>query len=310
MSAASPTPAGALRVAARSDTGRMRMVNQDFAYAGALPGAEGWTLLAVADGVGGHAAGEWASQRAIELLAGTLGQRLSTEEPSTAFEAAITATSETVNAEAHRQGSPGAATTLVAGLVRDGQFWWANVGDSRLYLVSGGRPAQVSADHSWVAEQVRQGNISQADAKRHPRRNVVTRTVGFDARVLADTGGPIPLGPGDIVVLCSDGLHGPVEDDDIARMVLSLDPELAAERLIEMANEAGGPDNITVVIARFDAETSAAAAPTIVDRAPARATPRGPRYRRVRMLAFAFAGLALLATAAVAADALVFHLIF
>ncbi len=288
-----------LRVAARSDTGVSRMVNQDYAYAGALPSADAWTLLAVADGVGGHAAGEWASQRAIELLASSLAEHLSGADPARAFETAIAAANEIVNAEARRQGSPGAATTLVAGLVSEGQFWWANVGDSRLYLVSEGRSAQVSADHSWVAEQVRQGLIPPEDARHHPRRNVVTRTVGFEARVLPDTGGPIPLSPGDAVVLCSDGLHGPVDEDDIARTVIALDPELAAERLIQMANEAGGPDNITVVIARFDVPAPVEQAPTVIERRPTAEAPAPRRSRRGPL----WAALAVAAIAAVAATA-------
>jgi len=300
MSAEMPT----LRIAARSDTGISRSQNQDYAYAGPLPGAEGWSLLAVADGVGGHARGEWASQRTIELLASSLGSQLKDAEPREAFANAVALANVAVNREAREQGAAGAATTLVAAVCHEGQAWWANVGDSRLYLVSGGKPVQVSSDHSWVAEQVRAGAIAPEDARNHPRRNVVTRTVGFDAQVSAETGGPIPLSPGETLVLCSDGLHGPVDALEIARTVQGLDPELAAERLVQLANAAGGPDNITVVIGRMEAAAIPAMATRIVT--DTLETPKA--RRRPWKLLIAIAAGVLVAGAAATAQVLGFLL--
>jgi protein phosphatase len=292
-----------LQIAARSDTGRSRTMNQDFAYAGPLPGAEEWDLLAVADGLGGHARGEWASQRTIELLANSLAVHLQTGDPGAAFTAAIEDANATVNFEARQQGTPGSATTLVAVLARDGQVWWANVGDSRLYVLAAGGLRQVSEDHSWVNDQVRAG-ILPADALRgHPNKNVVTKTVGFEPAVTPDTGGPLLLAPGDAVVLCSDGLHGPVTDAEIERAVASLDPGLAAERLIDLANAAGGPDNITVVIGRMGAPQPPVAATQITAR-PAAVTDENPARRRrwsLRRIIISLAGLAVLAAGAAGA---------
>ena len=285
-----------LRFAAESDTGISRNLNQDYAYAGPVPGNETWTLLAVADGVGGHAHGEWASERAIELLAGSLGQALEAGDPLAALRDALLAVNRTVNVEAERNAAKGAATTLVAVLFREGQAWWANVGDSRLYLIHEGRATQVSADHSWVADQVRAGNIPPEAARHHPRKNVITRTIGFESNLLVDTGGPIPLDEGEVLVLCSDGLHGPVDDDEIARTVLSLDPEEAARQLVSAANNAGGPDNITVVIARLESE---AAPPEETTVTPLKQTAEAPQLetpkRRRRWIVV---GAALLLSAA------------
>lgn len=239
-----------LRFAAESDTGS-RLQNQDYAYAGPVPGIEAWTLLAVADGVGGHARGEWASERAMELFKAALSEALATHDPLDALRDALASVNETIKDEAEGLGARGAATTVVAVLFREGQWWWANVGDSRLYIVSGGAPEQVSADHSWVADQVRAGALSPEAARHHPRKNVITRTIGYESGVEVDTGGPLDLRDDEVLVLCSDGLHGPVDDDDIARTVLALDPEPAAAQLVAMANEAGGPDNITVIVARL-----------------------------------------------------------
>ncbi len=268
-----------LRTAALSDTGRTRQSNQDYAYAGALPGAEEWSLLAVADGLGGHARGEWASQRTIELLVASLADLLTTSEPESALKEAAAVANATINREALEQGAIGAATTLVAALVRDGQAWWLNVGDSRLYCLWAGRLSQVSADHSWVAEQVRAGLLPPDAMRGHPKRNVVTRTIGFEPTVTADTGGPISLGEDDALLLCSDGLHGPVTDEEMAKVIASPDLERAARRLIDMANQAGGPDNITVVLGRLGAAATAQEETTLIRKLPSAGTPDSPRRR-------------------------------
>ncbi len=304
VAAAMSTPAGPPRklvIFAVSDTGRSRKANQDYAYAGPVPGAGDWDLLAVADGLGGHARGEWASQRTIELFAASLADLLQEGEPRAALAAAVTAANATINQEAREQGSPGAATTLVAVIARDGEAWWVNVGDSRLYRWSAGELRQVSADHSWVAEQVRAGALPAEALRHHPNKNVVTRTVGFEPFVAADTGGPIALAEGDALVLCSDGLHGPVEDAEIARTVAALDPELAATRLVQLANEAGGPDNITVVIGRFAQPPPAPGATNLVE---ATASVEGGEKRRRGRWVYPVSATGVLALAAALATAI------
>lgn len=294
-----------LVTAARSDTGRSRKANQDYAYAGGLPGSSDWTLLAVADGLGGHARGEWASQRAIELVAGELGGLLAELEPPDALKKAIESANAAIHHEGQAMGAAGAATTLVCALIRGREAWWANVGDSRIYRSHRGSLTQVSNDHSWVAEQVRTGRLTESALKAHPEKNVVTRTVGFEPQVAPEVGGPLLLREGEALVLCSDGLHGPVPDDLVARAVSELEPEHAAERLIELANEAGGPDNITVVIGRMEAGAVPAARTELTEQpVPPPAKGRRKPLRRVLWAGFA----ALLSGAALAVPAAVFLL--
>lgn len=292
------TPTASLTIAARSDTGRSRSANQDYAYAGDLPDAPGWTLLAVADGLGGHARGEWASQRAIELIAGSLGQLLAAGDPHDAFAEAIRTTNSAIHNESRAIGASGAATTLVAVLLRGREAWWANVGDSRLYRHHAGSLVQVSHDHSWVAEQVRSGRLPETALKEHPEKNVVTRTVGFEPNVCPEVAGPLLLRDGETLLLCSDGLHGPVSEEAVSRSIAELEPEHAAERLVELANDAGGPDNVTVVIARLNAPSVPAARTELTE--PAAKQPSAPQRRKRRKLFFWSGAAALLAGAAAA----------
>ncbi len=138
-----------------SDVGRRRSENQDFGFAGPLPGTEDWALLAVADGLGGHAHGEWASQRAIGVILETLPDLLRETTPAEALERAITAANRTVYNEARDNRWFGSATTLVLALVHEGEAWRANVGDSRIYGRFAGRLQQHSFDHSLVAAVIR-----------------------------------------------------------------------------------------------------------------------------------------------------------
>lgn len=241
-----------LHVSGRSDIGRSRRRNEDAYFAGGLPGAAGWTLLAVADGLGGHARGDWASRRTLELLSVELGGRLATSPPDSALRDAIARINWQVRAEARTLNAVGAATTLVLALLNDAQYWWLNIGDSRLYLHGSDGLRQISRDHSWVQDQVEQGLLDAAEARLHPYRNVVTRTVGFEMNVEPDIRGPFALAAGETLLACSDGLFGPVSDAAIAEVLASQAPGEATRRLIELANEAGGPDNITVVAGRLE----------------------------------------------------------
>jgi len=245
-----------LELAARSDIGHRRRRNEDAVFAGSLAGADGWTLIAVADGVGGHARGDWASMRTIELLALELGPQVATSGPERGLRETVRWVNWSIRAEAKTLGATGAATTLVLALLKETEYWWLNIGDSRLYLHSGGELRQLSRDDSWVQEQVDAGVLDAESARHHPYRNVVTRTVGFEAAVEAGIAGPFTLGPGETLLACSDGLFGPVEDAALAAIVARPNVEDVAQRLVELANEAGGPDNITVALARNAAPAS------------------------------------------------------
>ena len=138
----------------------------------------------------------------------------------------------------------------MAALLRDDLLYWANTGDSRIYLLAGTELQQLSSDHSWVAERVRAGQLTAAEAWKHPRRNLITRSIGFEPVSAPDTGGPVAVPEGATVLLCSDGLHGEVGDSITAGTATGADVEVAAAALVALANEAGGRDNISVVLAR------------------------------------------------------------
>jgi protein phosphatase len=157
-----------------------------------------------------------------------------------------------------------AATTLVAALIESSQVWWANVGDSRAYLIGESDVERLSRDHSWVEEQVRGGMLTPEQARRSGRRNVITRGIGHQPEVEVDTGGPVRVHARDVVLLCSDGLHGMLADDEIAQVVRTYTPATAAEYLVELSNQRGGTDNISVIVCEFEESTSASNGPESV----------------------------------------------
>ena len=220
--------------AAASHTGQVRANNQDSAVA--EPG-----LFAVADGMGGHAAGEVASQVAIEALrASAPGEGL--------VEAVRAANRAVIERAAHDPALRGMGTTVCALTLADDRVVIVNVGDSRAYLFRDGELSQITEDHNLVAELERDGRISAEEAKVHPQRNIITRVLGNDDEVVVDE---FPVDPyrGDRFLLCSDGLFNEVDDDAIAALLRTeRDPQRAADELVRMANEGGGRDNVTVVV--------------------------------------------------------------
>ncbi|HEY1296705.1 MAG TPA: protein phosphatase 2C domain-containing protein [Chloroflexota bacterium] len=249
---------------ARTDVGRQRDHNEDAVYAGEIPDAAGDSpayLLAVADGVGGNDRGEWASQTSIDTLKHQVQLELSDATPHDALLAGFRAANATVwEAGAGGHPSQRPASTLVVALVKEGTLWWAHVGDSRAYLVRQVRAQRLTQDHSWIDEQVRAGLLSREQAQISERRHAITRSIGYAADIEVDLGGPLPLRSGDVIVLCSDGLHDQVSDDELAGVVQQLLPEAAADRLVVLSNERGGPDNISVVLcSMFDASADESA---------------------------------------------------
>ncbi len=236
-------------VAFRSDVGRTRRHNED--YVGfyepqdAQEIASAGRLYVVADGVGGAAAGEIASQYAVrKVLAGYYAS----QEPDLEerLVQAVTAANTDIYAFADSRPRP-MATTLVAAVVHEDELIVANVGDSRAYLVREGEIRQVTEDHSLTAQMVRQGKISVKEAETHPKRNLLVRTVGGSDRVQVDLfGGPLLLD--DVVVLCTDGLTRYLSEEEIAQAVCAMRPQQAVDQLVHMANERGGKDNITVLV--------------------------------------------------------------
>jgi protein phosphatase len=232
-----------LRSGSATDVGRVRQINQD------LP-LESTSLFAVADGMGGHVGGEVASRVAIDTLLSTF-----TREPTTAgLQVAFSEANRAVWQESQDQselrgmGTTLTAVALVGGPAGRDMLALANVGDSRAYVFSEGLITQVTADHSLAEERMRQGEMTEEEAAVHPQRHILTRALGISPDVEADMW-ELQLRSGDRIVLCSDGLSNEVSLEEMGEILSTQpDPVAAARRMVEVANEHGGSDNITVVV--------------------------------------------------------------
>ena len=255
-------PGGMMKVTVRAetDTGRVRDHNED--YFAALGGEESPScvdaLLVVADGMGGHAAGEVASKMTVEGIMKSLSIR---GEEASKLEGNVLGVFlgqilEEVNQDVWRAGQEsdkrGMGTTCTLAAIRDSQLFLAHIGDSRAYLLRDGELHQISKDHSWVEYAVDQGVITREQARTHPNRNVITRAIGLDPQPEIDTYA-MPLADGDLLLLCSDGLNSMIPDEDIHRILTSSGREEVCEALIEAANNQGGHDNTTVIVAAIRA---------------------------------------------------------
>jgi protein phosphatase len=236
-----------LRVGSLTDIGKVREINQDsFAV------DEGQGLYIVADGMGGHAAGEKASQTAVQIIAERLGSSVAAASNGQLLDALQTAIQdanrEIINASMEDASMRGMGTTATVLVAKANQLYVGHVGDSRAYLIRNRRIDQITEDHSIVAQLVRARAITPQEAARHPYRNVITRCLGMQVEVEADTQ-QRELKPGDRLLICSDGLSGLVSDDEMLQMVLSSDdPQKTCVDLVNLALERGGSDNITVVL--------------------------------------------------------------
>jgi protein phosphatase len=208
-------------------------------------------LLVVADGMGGSRAGEVASRLAVQTVLRTYREAPG-ENPLEDLYRAIEAANQIVHRESTtRPDLAGMGTTCTAVVVRESDAYIGHVGDSRAYHIHNGQIRQLTRDHSLVAQLVRDGQLTPEQARVDPRRNVVTRSVGVGATVEIDADHePGLLTLGDTLLLCSDGLHGLVADDELKAAGSDTDLEQGCRRAIALANERGGPDNITVVLAR------------------------------------------------------------
>jgi protein phosphatase len=238
--------------AGTSDPGRVRTVNQDWYFAGTV-GRSGH-LGVVADGMGGHTAGEVASRKAIETLVDALRQSRS-QPPVALARAAQAANVEVYNLAIERPELKGMGTTLTAVLIDDQVGLVGHVGDSRAYLVRGGKATRLTVDHSWVADRVRQGLLSEEEARRHRWRNVITNAIGATPTFRLDVL-YFDVQPADTVVIVSDGVSMLLGDEDIVKRVTGVTPEAAARDLVAAANDRGSPDNATAVVLRAEAVAS------------------------------------------------------
>jgi protein phosphatase len=241
-----------------TDPGKKRANNED-----AYLVNDGLALYAVADGVGGSEAGEVASRIAVDTLVEAMPDLLGDKDrtpPSelrsgdvpelAAFRHAVTLANRNIREEAGKDPArSGMGTTLTALLLARKRTFLAHIGDSRAYRLRGGTLAQLTNDHSVVAEQVRSGLLTPAQARTNPNRHMITRALGIDQEAAPDLM-EHPVQPGDTFLLCSDGLTEMVSDRELAKLLGSAEPRQAIRGLIEAANAAGGVDNITAVVVK------------------------------------------------------------
>ena len=232
---------------ALTDTGRVRTMNQDYIYSspertGSLP-----DLFLVADGMGGHQAGDYASKYTVEVLNRELALSEGEDIERCLVGAIKTANREIIKEASRDEHLKGMGTTVVAATISNQMMYFANVGDSRLYLINQGIQ-QLTKDHSLVEEMVRLGGIKPEEAKHHPDKNIITRAIGAKADVEVDFY-EHRLKRGDIILMCTDGLSNMVEDEELFHIVQGgRDIVESGQALIEAAKENGGTDNIGVVL--------------------------------------------------------------
>ncbi len=233
-----------------TDIGRKRKRNQDYVFACENPIGQLPNVFIVADGMGGHNAGDYASQYTVETMLSVIAEEPDKNPVKVLRKAIETANSRVRQKASEEEGLSGMGTTVVAAVYENGTLEVANVGDSRLYIINiiSGGIRQVTRDHSLVEEMVRMGGIDREQARNHPDKNIITRAIGASKTVEADFFS-VDLVQGDIVLMCSDGLTNMLEDEEIRRiLVREEDIRSKAMALVDSANESGGKDNIAVIL--------------------------------------------------------------
>jgi protein phosphatase len=230
-----------------TDIGERRRINQDYVFSsenaiGKLP-----NLFIVADGMGGHNAGDYASRFCVDFFKQRI-EESDIESPIASIEAALKETNDSLRKKAQEQPDlEGMGTTFVAATIFDKEMYVANIGDSRLYVI-GKDIKQITEDHSLVEAMVKTGELDRREARLHPNKNIITRAIGANDTVEPDFF-EVYLEDGDTVLMCSDGLTNMLEDEAIERIIRdNKDLEKAAETLVKCANQNGGKDNIAIVI--------------------------------------------------------------
>ena len=239
-----------MRVAAKTDAGRIRPANEDCYCVGELPGGVAWAVIC--DGMGGAAGGNIASQTAANCVSDMIVSAYQEQMGSRSIKRLLAAALDNANLRVYdlslaNESLMGMGTTVVAALVADGAVHIAHAGDSRAYIYDGGELTQLTKDHSVVQEMVDIGQITEDEAKIHPRKNLITRALGVGETLDIDYCEE-ELPPGGMLLVCTDGLTNAVELDEIAKILHRHSFADCAEMLVRRANENGGPDNITVVL--------------------------------------------------------------
>ena len=237
-----------VRVFSATDMGKVRSTNQDFIFVSSDPVGNLPNLFVVADGMGGHNAGDFASNHGVSVAVDAIRQDTNTN-PIRIIRNGIIAANEKIWKTSQEDSSmAGMGTTMVVACVVGECLYLANVGDSRLYLI-GDSIRQISQDHSLIAEMVRLGELDQEEANNHPDKNIITRAVGTEEKIDIDFY-DLKLEPGQWFLMCSDGLSNMVDNEEIFTIVREAEKsgEDPSAKLIERANENGGRDNIATVV--------------------------------------------------------------
>lgn len=236
-----------MRAFSKTDKGKRREMNQDYLYTSECPVGNLPNLCILADGMGGHNAGDYASRYTVETIVDVI-QKDNRSEPVRVIENAIQEANTAILEKAKTDiDLDGMGTTVVAATVIDNELCVANVGDSRLYVI-GDKIQQITKDHSYVQEMVRRGELDEKDARVHPDRNIITRAVGGQGPLEVDFF-EVELKESDRILMCSDGLTDMIEDEEIFKILQEKETTTEGiECLIETANQYGGNDNITVVV--------------------------------------------------------------
>ena len=238
-----------MRIAAKTDVGQVRLLNEDSCSVGELPGGFVWAVIC--DGMGGAVGGDVASRSAVQRISETITSSFQEHMSSRSIKNLLVTALDNANtyvfdlAEAN-ESLAGMGTTVVAAVVNGRKACIAHAGDSRAYLLSGGEPMQLTKDHSVVQVMVETGQITEDEAKHHPRKNLITRVLGVAEALEADYCEE-ELPPGSVLLLCTDGLTNCVEPEEFPALLNREGFSCFTEELVALANERGGQDNITVV---------------------------------------------------------------
>ncbi len=230
-----------------TDIGRKRKLNQDYVFISDIPVGRLSNLYLVADGMGGHNAGGFASRYAVETIVDEISGSREKDTFSILYEAIEEANRKVIRKASEDEAMSGMGTTLVAATISGDTLKVANVGDSRLYLV-GESIRQITTDHSLVEEMVRMGGIDREQARNHPDKNIITRAIGAQSEIKPDFF-EVKLVPGDRIFMCTDGVSNMLTDEEIFRILgEAIEEEEQIRRIVEAANEQGGRDNMGVIL--------------------------------------------------------------
>ena len=237
-----------MRVFSATDVGQKRKMNQDYVFVSESPVGNLPNLFVVADGMGGHNAGDYASSHAVQTLVDEIREDKDFNPIKIIRHAIETANTEILNQAQNNESLKGMGTTIVAATIVGHYAYVANVGDSRLYVVQD-QIHQVTKDHSLVQEMVRMGELKAEEAKNHPDKNIITRALGAERTVDIDFF-DLKLEPGSTILMCSDGLSNMVEDAKMEEIILDSEINLdrKGRRLLREANQNGGKDNIAIIL--------------------------------------------------------------